>query len=561
MELPAAGAAGFSAWQLVATSTTPTLIVCILGAVGATLAHKGTLNAQGCQTVARICFYVFTPALTFSKLAQAVSLQSIQHFWPLLANITISVFVGFGLGQLVGRLTRTPPELRSIVMCAVAFSNVGNLPLVFVSTLCHDKQALFYRSLGADCEHQGIAYTAFEIAAATLWQFTVGIGLIRRAAAQAALATAEEDGADDPPAVEPGKAGRHPSEDAGLPVRAPLRKEPTLSDLLKGRQGSRSGSASSSPREEQPEQHNHTRSSPHAEQRQPSSQPLELQTQPPSHLPVSRFHSAVNGSPSTGLHAHPAVELQPAVAFQPHPVPPQPVPLGWSPGRPYPNGSGIADEADDEDTAALLGPAGRAGDGGGSKAAASGGSRLQRSTRSAWQYLRAVDWGAAFPLPSQAAILGITVGCIPPAKSLLYSPRPPLRVLTEALDTLAAGLIPTTIPLLGAVLYRGPGASRLPARVTVAVLLTRLVLQPALSTGLVLAALRLRLFVSPDPMFLLILLLPNATPTAVNIQTMTVLYRVGEGEVATMLFWQYVASILTLPCWMWVFLRIMDAWQ
>ncbi len=234
----------------------------------------------------------------------------------------------------------------------------------------------------------------------------MGIGLIRRAAAQAALATAEEDGADDPLAVEPGKAGRHPSEDAGLPVRAPLRKEPTLSDLLKGRQGSRSGSASSSPREEQPEQHNHTRSSPHAEQRQPSSQPLELQTQPPSHLPVSRFHSAVNGSPSTGLHAHPAVELQPAVAFQPHPVPPQPVPLGWSPGRPYPNGSGIADEADDEDTAALLGPAGRAGDGGGSKAAASGGSRLQRSTRSAWQYLRAVDWGAAFPLPSQAAILG-----------------------------------------------------------------------------------------------------------------------------------------------------------
>jgi hypothetical protein len=46
------------------------------------------------------------------------------------------------------------------------------------------------------------------------------------------------------------------------------------------------------------------------------------------------------------------------------------------------------------------------------------------------------------------------VGCIPPLKALLYSPRPPLRVLSEALDTLGAGLIPTTIPLLGAVLYR-----------------------------------------------------------------------------------------------------------
>ncbi len=54
---------------------------------------------------------------------------------------------------------------------------------------------------------------------------------------------------------------------------------------------------------------------------------------------------------------------------------------------------------------------------------------------------------------------GIIVGCIAPLKSLLYSPHAPLRVLSEALETLGAGLIPTTIPLLGAVLYRcGAGA-------------------------------------------------------------------------------------------------------
>lgn len=52
MEPPAAGAAGFSAWQLVATSTTPTLIVCILGAVGATLAHK---VSSGCAAAAHKC--------------------------------------------------------------------------------------------------------------------------------------------------------------------------------------------------------------------------------------------------------------------------------------------------------------------------------------------------------------------------------------------------------------------------------------------------------------------------------------------------------------------------
>ena len=65
---------------------------------------------------------------------------------------------------------------------------------------------------------------------------------------------------------------------------------------------------------------------------------------------------------------------------------------------------------------------------------------------------------------------------------------------------------------------RGPGASRLPLRVTLGVLVTRLVLQPALLTALVVAALRLKLFVSPDAMFLLTMLLSNATPTAINMQ-------------------------------------------
>ena len=49
---------------------------------------------------------------------------------------------------------------------------------------------------------------------------------------------------------------------------------------------------------------------------------------------------------------------------------------------------------------------------------------------------------------------GIAVGCVPAAKGLLYSANPPLRVLAEALDTLGSGLIPVSLPLLGAVLYR-----------------------------------------------------------------------------------------------------------
>lgn len=110
--------------------------------------------------------------------------------------------VGLALGLLLNRMLKTPPQFRKLVTCAVAFGeepaevrgqsdaprclhepglcscsalllaphcsagrpldtplpgNVGNLPLVFVAALCHDRKAIFYRALGERCEHVGIA--------------------------------------------------------------------------------------------------------------------------------------------------------------------------------------------------------------------------------------------------------------------------------------------------------------------------------------------------------------------------------------------------------------------
>ena len=107
------------AWQLISTAASPVLKVCLLASIGALLARKvgstaaraaaycpgeikqrhtltctlpavpmqGILDVPGSATAARLSFYVFTPALTFSKLVQAVSLNSIAHLWPLLANL------------------------------------------------------------------------------------------------------------------------------------------------------------------------------------------------------------------------------------------------------------------------------------------------------------------------------------------------------------------------------------------------------------------------------------------------------------------------------------------
>lgn len=262
-------------------------------------------------------------------------------------------------------------------------------------------------------------------------QFTLAIGLIRQAAARTAQAGANPElGSGAEPAAELALAGTRPNDNGGLPVRTqpPLRKEPTLSDLLRGRPGSYSGSASSSPREEQPQQAQQAQQQPernhHGHPPPPSSLPWQrpdrpaavpTQPPPPQHPPASPFQPAPNGASSHGLHARTVVELQPAVAFQPHPLSSQPLPLGWSPGRAHPASSEHADEAEDKDTAALLGSAGkRHGGRGGGGPAAGAGSLPARWARSVWQYARAVDWGAAFPLPSQAALLG-ALGLLPGA--------------------------------------------------------------------------------------------------------------------------------------------------
>jgi hypothetical protein len=44
------------------------------------------------------------------------------------------------------------------------------------------------------------------------------------------------------------------------------------------------------------------------------------------------------------------------------------------------------------------------------------------------------------------------------------------------------------------------------------------------------------------------------------LQTLTVLYKCGEEEMATILFWQYLASVLTLPAYMSLFQKIILAW-
>lgn len=45
------------------------------------------------------------------------------------------------------------------------------------------------------------------------------------------------------------------------------------------------------------------------------------------------------------------------------------------------------------------------------------------------------------------------------------------------------------------------------------------------------------------------------------LQTMTVLYQNYPAEMSTLLFWQYLASLATLPAFIFLFLHIIEVWQ
>ncbi len=48
----------------------------------------------------------------------------------------------------------------------------------------------------------------------------------------------------------------------------------------------------------------------------------------------------------------------------------------------------------------------------------------------------------------------------------------------------------------------------------------------------------------------------HATPTAINVQTIATIHQNGEEEVSCILFWQYIASIISLPLLLLLFFQL-----
>ncbi|NOY83023.1 MAG: hypothetical protein GXP31_18650 [Kiritimatiellaeota bacterium] len=170
---------------------------------------------------------------------------------------------------------------------------------------------------------------------------------------------------------------------------------------------------------------------------------------------------------------------------------------------------------------------------------------------------RAIRWRQVLSPPVCGALGGAVVGAFPPLRNLLIEPGAPLRVLLDVTELAGAGAIPCSLLVLGANVMSGAAADdELSLRPIIGVTVGRLLLFPFVGIGTVLLLKRWG-WIPDDPMFALVLMLEAAVPPATNLIVMCQLHGRGEGAMARILFWTYLAAVPALTVFVSLFLWLL----
>ena len=138
---------------------------------------QGIITPPARQALSKMVFYVLLPAITFVKVTPAVTAPLLARWWPIAANVALSICGGLGLGAALAM--RTPKHLRRHVILAAGVGNLHQLPLLLVATACADARTLVARALGARCADQGYAYVGIGMAVASVFHQSVAYHLLK----------------------------------------------------------------------------------------------------------------------------------------------------------------------------------------------------------------------------------------------------------------------------------------------------------------------------------------------------------------------------------------------
>lgn len=163
--------------QLFITASIPVLKVLLITALGSYLALErvNILGEETRKNLNTVVFYVFSPALVGTNLAQTITYDSMIKLWFMPLNILITFIVGSVLGWILIQLARPPPHLRGLILGCCAAGNLGNMLLIIIPAVCKEKGSPF----GAPdvCHTYGMAYASLSMAigAIYIWSYVYNI--------------------------------------------------------------------------------------------------------------------------------------------------------------------------------------------------------------------------------------------------------------------------------------------------------------------------------------------------------------------------------------------------
>lgn len=151
----------------------PVLKTLLITAVGLYLAVErvNLLGMTARHNLNNVVFYVFTPALIASSLADTITASNLSSLWFMPANILLTFIIGSALGWILVRITPTPEHLHGLVIGCCSAGNLGNLLLIIIPAVCQEKNSPFGDF--TTCSTNGQAYVSLSMAmgAVYIWSY------------------------------------------------------------------------------------------------------------------------------------------------------------------------------------------------------------------------------------------------------------------------------------------------------------------------------------------------------------------------------------------------------
>ncbi|XP_023886190.1 protein PIN-LIKES 3 isoform X3 [Quercus suber] len=155
----------------------PVLKILLVTAVGLFLATEriNLLGADARPYLNNLVFYLFSPSIIFSNLAETITLDSLTNLWFMPVNILLTFIIGSALAWILVKITRAPRHLRSLIIGSCAAGNLGNFLLIIIPALCDDDNSPFGDS--SVCSTDGESYVALSMAigAVYIWSYVYAI--------------------------------------------------------------------------------------------------------------------------------------------------------------------------------------------------------------------------------------------------------------------------------------------------------------------------------------------------------------------------------------------------